>query len=395
MTMEAAKSGMDGTLLMLQKLGGSAGLFALICFTLTATLVRLQALLAKRVSSKKEPEVYSNEGFGPDWEVPTNLDWAPARRSTRAAYQRARGQEYHVLFSDQIPEAKTEECLKKNSRGLTIFSKSWLPATGKPKGVACYCHGYGDTCTFYIEGIARYLASKQYAVFALDYPGFGLSSGLHGYISNFDQMVDDVVEHFASVRSRPELQGLPCFLFGQSMGGAVALKVHFKQPDAWNGAVLVAPMCKMADAVTPPWAMVQFLKGLAQLLPKAKLVPDKDLAFLAFKEEDKRKKCRENVIAYKDQPRLRTALELLKTTEEIERRLGQVSLPLLVLHGAADRVTDPSVSQSLVEQAKSQDKTLILYEDAWHSILEGEPDQAIFQVLNDIVNWLDIHTGKL
>lgn len=42
-----------------------------------------------------------------------------------------------------------------------------------------------------------------------------------------------------------EFQSLPSFLFGQSMGGAVALKVHFKQPKAWDGAILVAPMCKV------------------------------------------------------------------------------------------------------------------------------------------------------
>jgi alpha-beta hydrolase superfamily lysophospholipase len=43
----------------------------------------------------------------------------------------------------------------------------------------------------------------------------------------------------------PEYRGVPSFLFGQSMGGAVALKVHFKQPNEWNGAILVAPMCKV------------------------------------------------------------------------------------------------------------------------------------------------------
>lgn len=43
----------------------------------------------------------------------------------------------------------------------------------------------------------------------------------------------------------PEYRGLPSFLFGQSMGGAVVLKVHFKQPNEWNGAILVAPMCKV------------------------------------------------------------------------------------------------------------------------------------------------------
>lgn len=44
----------------------------------------------------------------------------------------------------------------------------------------------------------------------------------------------------------PEICNLPSFLFGQSMGGAVALKVHMKQPDAWKGAVLLAPMCKVS-----------------------------------------------------------------------------------------------------------------------------------------------------
>lgn len=43
----------------------------------------------------------------------------------------------------------------------------------------------------------------------------------------------------------PEFSALPSFLFGQSMGGAIALKVHLKQPNAWSGAVLIAPMCKV------------------------------------------------------------------------------------------------------------------------------------------------------
>ena len=43
----------------------------------------------------------------------------------------------------------------------------------------------------------------------------------------------------------PEYSDLPSFLFGESMGGAVALKIHFKQPKDWNGAILVAPMCKV------------------------------------------------------------------------------------------------------------------------------------------------------
>jgi hypothetical protein len=41
--------------------------------------------------------------------------------------------------------------------------------------------------------------------------------------------------------------------------------------------------------------------------------------------------CSFNVIAYKDKPRLRTALEMLKTTQEIERRLEEVCVSPLLL----------------------------------------------------------------
>lgn len=70
----------------------------------------------------------------------------------------------------------------------------------------------------------------------------------------------------------------------------------------------------------------------------------------------------------------------------------QVSLPLLILHGKNDMVTDPSVSKALYERASSSDKKLILYEDAYHALLEGEPDEMILRVFGDIISWLNEHT---
>ena len=72
----------------------------------------------------------------------------------------------------------------------------------------------------------------------------------------------------------------------------------------------------------------------------------------------------------------------------------QVSLPLLILHGEADIVTDPSVSKALYEKASSLDKKLNLYKEAYHSLLEGEPDEMILRVLNDIISWLDERSTK-
>ncbi|THU69632.1 hypothetical protein C4D60_Mb08t16430 [Musa balbisiana] len=320
-----------------------------------------------------------------------NLDQAPERRRVRDAFRDIQLGIDHCLFKAQYSGIKMEESYEVNSRGLEIFTKSWLPENCKIKGLVCFCHGYGDTCTFFFEGISKKLASVGYGVFAMDYPGFGLSEGLHGYIPSFDSLVDDVIECFSKIKENPDYEGLPSFLFGQSMGGAVALKVHFKQPHSWDGAILVAPMCKMADDVVPPWPVQQILICIAKILPREKLVPQKDLAEMAFKDIKKREQCSYNVIAYKDKPRLRTAVEMLRTTQEIERRLEEISLPLIILHGEADIVTDPSVSKALYEKASSLDKKLRLYKDAYHSILEGESDEMIFKVLDDIISWLEEH----
>lgn len=322
-----------------------------------------------------------------------NMDNVQERRRAREAFKDIQLNIDHLLFKTKYDGLKTKESYEVNSRGVEIYSKSWLPETGSPKAVICYCHGYGDTSTFFFEGIARKFASSGYGVLAMDLPGFGISEGLHGYIPSFNGLVDDVIEHYSKIKENPDLRDLPRFLLGQSMGGAVALKVHLKQPEFWNGAILVAPMCKIADDVVPPWAVKKLLLGVARVLPKLKLVPQKDLADMAFRDPKKKPLTSYNVISYKDRPRLGTAMELLNTTQDIENQLQNVSLPLLILHGKADIVTDPSVSKALYEKARSSDKKLNLYDDASHALLEGEPDDVILRVFNDIITWLDKHTA--
>ncbi|KAK1298053.1 hypothetical protein QJS10_CPB14g00347 [Acorus calamus] len=321
------------------------------------------------------------------------MDFAPTRRAARAAFADTQLHLDHCLFRMAPPGIRTEERYEEDSRGVEIFGKSWLPRYGVPiKGHLCFCHGYGDTCTFFFEGIARRIAAAGYGVHALDYPGFGLSEGLHGYIPSFDGMVDHIVEHYSTLKER-EGKKLPWFLLGQSMGGAVALKVHLKQPRDWDGIVLVAPMCKIAEDVTPPGVVLKALTLMSYVLPEAKLFPQKDLAELAFRDPKKRKLAEYNVISYSDQMRLKTAVELLRATRDVESQLEKVSSPLLILHGAADKVTDPHVSKFLYDKACSTDKTLKLYEDGYHSILEGEPDGRIMSVIDDIIIWLDDHSS--
>ena len=67
---------------------------------------------------------------------------------------------------------------------------------------------------------------------------------------------------------------------------------------------------------------------------------------------------------------------------------------MLILY-AADKVTDPKASKYLYDKASTEDKTLKLYEESYHAILEGEPDDRIESVIDDIISWLDSQTSSI
>lgn len=114
-------------------------------------------------------------------------------------------------------------------------------------------------------------------MYGIDYEGHGRSAGARCYIRKFDGLVADCDRFFKSVCGQcvpnapipiPLSLSLPIelslmwpvrgtraaeeqhrekrrFLYGESMGGAVALLLHRRDPSFWDGAVLVAPMCKV------------------------------------------------------------------------------------------------------------------------------------------------------
>ena len=83
-----------------------------------------------------------------------------------------------------------------------------------------------------------------------------------------------------------------------------------------------------------------------------------------------------------------TVAEIVRAAEMLEKSFGQFTLPLLILHGTADKVTKPSGSKEFYERAGSSDKTLKLYEGHFHDLLADVGKQ---QVMADIQAWIDAH----
>ncbi|XP_020591871.1 caffeoylshikimate esterase-like [Phalaenopsis equestris] len=287
---------------------------------------------------------------------------------------------------------KYEEEFIYSPRGLKLFTCRWLPENKESKALIFLCHGYAMECSISMRETARRLVIAGFAVYGVDYEGHGKSAGLQGYVPSFDGLVDDCLHHFMSVCEKPENQKKQRFLMGESMGGAVALMLHRKAPVYWNGAVLVAPMCKIADEMKPHPLVINILSKLCKVIPTWSIIPTQDILDVAVKSPEKREEIRSNSLCFKRKPRLKTAHELLMVSIEIENNLHQISLPFLIVHGGDDIVTDPGVSKLLHESASSGDKTFKLYPGMWHALTSGETPESIDLVFSDILSWLNERT---
>lgn len=294
-------------------------------------------------------------------------------------------QDYYA--SQQI---KASNSFYTSPRGLKLFTRSWLPLPPHPpRALIFMIHGYGNNISWTFQATPIFLAQMGFACFALDLEGHGGSQGLKAFVPNVDSVVHDCLSFFNFIKQNPQFHGLPSFLFGESMGGAISLLIHFADPKGFDGAILVAPMCKISDNVKPPWPIPQFLTAVAKFLPTLAIVPTADLLEKSVKVEEKKIVAEMNPMRYRGKPRLGTVVELLRVTEHLSKRLSDVTLPFIVLHGNADAVTDMNVSMSLYEEAKSEDKTIKIYEGMMHSMLFGETDENVQIVRNDILSWLN------
>jgi alpha-beta hydrolase superfamily lysophospholipase len=75
-------------------------------------------------------------------------------------------------------------------------------------------------------------------------------------------------------------------------------------------------------------------------------------------------------------------------TDVLSRKLQDVNIPILIIHGTGDTVTDPAVSQELYDKAKSQDKTLKMYDGMSHVLFQAEPDDNVAIIVKDTTLWL-------
>ncbi|MQM21941.1 hypothetical protein Taro_054988 [Colocasia esculenta] len=284
-----------------------------------------------------------------------------------------------------------------NRHNMKIFTQSWSPAWADPadggiddaddgiRGLVAMVHGYTAESGWMFELTAVAVAKLGFHVVALDLRGHGRSEGRRGHLPDIGIVVDDCAEFFDSARTAHE--GLPSFLYGESLGGAVAALVYMKQKGRWSGLVLNGAMCGVSSKLKPPWPLEKLLPAMAFVAPDWP-VPTRGLPGRSFKVRWKRRLFRSSPNRRRLQrPPASTALELVRVVEEIGRRAEELDLPLLVVHGGADEVCDAGSAERLYKASRSVDKTLRVLPGMWHQLI-GEPDEGVDLAFGIIFWWL-------
>jgi acylglycerol lipase len=79
---------------------------------------------------------------------------------------------------------------------------------------------------------------------------------------------------------------------------------------------------------------------------------------------------------------------MLIATARAMASLDRVTVPMLVIHGSADKITASAGSRKIVDGVRGADVTLKIYDDFYHE-LHNEPDKET--VFADVVRWLKEH----
>jgi len=264
--------------------------------------------------------------------------------------------------------------------GLKLFEQSWHPENNA-NAIVAIIHGYAEHSSRYTH-VAKYLVNHGYAVETFDLRSHGKSDGKNTFIRLFDEFLSDVDLFLKRVQERHQDKNI--FLLGHSMGGLIAsLFVVTRQPEL-QGLILSGAAVKISDDISP--LLVKLSSIIGKILPKLPTIKLDGTAI--SRDPEIVKKYDNDPLTYRGGIPARTGAELNRATKMIQQQMEAIKLPLLIVHGTADRLADPEGSRQLYKRAESKDKTLKLYDGFYHEVM-NEPEKE--RVLGDIVNWLEKH----
>jgi acylglycerol lipase len=263
--------------------------------------------------------------------------------------------------------------------GVNLYCQSWLP-DGPVHAVLLIAHGAGEHSGRYVH-VAKRLVEEGYAVYALDHRGHGRSGGHRALVDRVEHTVSDL--DALVVQAAGEHPGVPVFLLGHSMGGAIALRYAIAHQERLTGLILSGPLAALEAAPAAQRIAAKVISVIAPRLPVFAVDPT-----LVSRDPAVVEAYRTDPLVHHGKLPARTVAELAAAVESFPDAVRAITVPTLIMYGTADRLAPPSGAVMLSERIGSDELTVKSYEGLYHEIL-NEPEQQ--RVLDDLCAWLKAH----
>lgn len=142
---------------------------------------------------------------------------------------------------------------------------------GKAKGTVIHMHGNAQNLTAHWQ-FAEWLPKRGFNLFEFDYRGFGRSQGQPDPKGIFE----DAVAAISYLRNRPDIDPENLFIFGQSLGGMLAIAGAAANPRGIRAVLAEAPAHSysawmndnipgMGDMLDDTWTAAAYITRLAPI----------------------------------------------------------------------------------------------------------------------------------
>lgn len=261
--------------------------------------------------------------------------------------------------------------------GIDIHGVHWsIPSGVDLKGVICLVHGFGEHCERYGH-VAEVFNNNGYALVAYDQRGHGKSKGQRGHTPSYNHLLDDVDLLFKKV---DELYpGAEKIIYGHSMGGGVVANYLIRRKSDVVAGILSAPLF-ITGTPPPPFllALGKFMNNIWGAFPNKAPLDANDIS----RDKAEVKKYMQDPLNHKNMS-ARLGMSILDNGQYAIDHASEIHIPVLVLHGTADKLTSCEGSRQFKFNAGNRAK-MIEYNGFYHE-LHNEPEKE--QVFSDILEW--------
>ena len=266
------------------------------------------------------------------------------------------------------------------SKDISLFYQAWLPDR-RAKAVVVLVHGLADHSGRY-GNVVDHLVPRGFAVWSFDQRGHGRSPGTRCYAERFSNLTHDLNTFVAVVAERnPDY---PLFIVGHSMGALESAAFVAEHPQHITGVALSGILIQTGQSV--PKLLLALAGVISVLLPRLGVqrleceAVSRDPAVVQAYVKDP--------LVYNGKIPARMGAELIKAMATVQTKFRDIKMPVLLLHGGADRLADPVGSQIMYDSVASTDKEIHIFPGCYHEIF-NEPCREF--VLGTLSQWLENH----